>query len=86
MTDNINVELDDDQMWNAKGGLSNGNLNEPRFGVGDSVRFRAVDDSGNQEIRIGRVLTVASSEDGWSNEYTVDSCDHPVSEVNLKAV
>ena len=86
MADNTNMELDDDLFWNVKGGLSSPGLNGLSFSVGDKVRFRAVNADGNQEIRIGHVVEVATSDDGIGKKYTVDNCDHPVNEIDLRAV
>ncbi|MCR5603448.1 MAG: hypothetical protein K6G27_07085 [Lachnospiraceae bacterium] len=86
MNKNMNVEVDDDIMMDASGGLRVRDTGMQGFEVGDTVRFRAVDESGRQEIRIGQIIEVAASDDGQSRSYTVDNYDRPITENNLKAV
>ena len=86
MNENMNAEVDDDIMMDASGGLRLRDSGIHGFEVGDTVRFRAVDESGRQEIRIGQITEVAASDDGRSRSYTVDNYDRPVTENNLRAV
>ena len=86
MNKNTNVEVDDAIMMDASGGLRVRDTGMQGFEVGDTVRFRAVDESGRQEIRIGQIIEVAASDDGQSRSYTVDNYDRPVTENNLRAV
>lgn len=86
MNENMNAEVDDDIMMDASGGLRLRDSGIHGFEVGDTVRFRAVDESGRQEIRIGQIIEVAASDDGQSRSYTVDNYDRPVTENNLRAV
>lgn len=85
MNENMNAEVDDDIMMDASGGLRLRDSGILGFEVGDTVRFRAVDESGRQEIRIGQITDVAASDDG-QRSYTVDNYDRPVTENNLRAV
>lgn len=86
MSDNINMELDDDMMAVAQGGIEIRENETPKFSVGDVVRFRDSDESGKQVYRMGRIVDVASDDDGWGYKYKTDSSDKAISEINLHMV
>lgn len=86
MSDNMNVELNDDMMAVATGGMEGMDNDSPKFNVGDTVRFRDSDESGKQEIRVGHVVEVTNDNDGWGYRYKTDSSDNVISEINLRPV
>ena len=81
--DNKNMELDDEMMAAAQGGLNVEKTEDPKFSVGDTVSFRAVDEAGNQGFRVGRITEVDNDNEGWGYKYTVDTADDPIYENSL---
>ena len=83
MAENMNIEVDDDMMAMAEGGLNSGSVDAPRFSIGDTVSYRACDEAGNKGYKIAHIIDVGSRDDGWGYEYTVDTQDAPISENSL---
>lgn len=81
--DNKNMELDDEMMAAAQGGLNVEKTEDPKFSVGDTVSFRAADEEGNQGFKIGRITEVDNNNDGWGYKYRVDTSEEPIHENSL---
>ena len=86
MNENINMEIDDDMMAVAQGGIETRDNEAPKFSVGDMVRYRDSDESGKQVYRMGHVVDVALDNDGWGYKYKTDSSEKTISEINLHMV
>lgn len=86
MNENINMELDDDMMAVAQGGIETRDDEAPKFSVGDMVRYRDSDESGKQVYHMGHVVDVAMDNEGWGYKYKTDSSEKVISEINLHLV
>ena len=83
MADNKNYELDDEALAGAAGGINNENTVQPRFNVGDVVKFRVDNGSGQGELRVGTISKVENFDEVWGYSYRVDSWDSSLSENRL---